>query len=105
MWRRSIWVVISPSIINTNPAVIGVCQHLKVSCVGVSLLITNKQIRSWFLDGSYKATNSQLSCLQSQLDSTGHLLTGTEAALEASRRIDAVLGLLEGDLYQVGWRK
>ncbi|VDK38281.1 unnamed protein product [Taenia asiatica] len=51
-------------------------------------------------DGSYRATTSQLSCLQSQLDSTGRLLTGTEAALEASRRIDAALGLLEGDLYQ-----
>ncbi|KAL5104483.1 Talin-1 [Taenia crassiceps] len=51
-------------------------------------------------DGSYRATSSQLSCLQSKLDSTGRLLTGTEAALEASRRIDVALGLLEGDLYQ-----
>ncbi|VDM32021.1 unnamed protein product [Hydatigera taeniaeformis] len=51
-------------------------------------------------DGSYRAKNSQISCLQSQLDSTGRLLTGSEAALEATRRIDAALCLLEGDLYQ-----
>ncbi|CDS39815.1 talin [Echinococcus multilocularis] len=51
-------------------------------------------------DGSYRATSSQISCLQSQLDSTGRLLTGNEAALEASRRIDVALGLLEGDFYQ-----
>lgn len=53
------------------------------------------------LDGSHKAATSQISCLQAQLDSKGRLMSGVEAAAEASRRIDAALALLESDLYKV----
>uniref|UniRef100_A0A0R3TEL1 I/LWEQ domain-containing protein n=1 Tax=Rodentolepis nana TaxID=102285 RepID=A0A0R3TEL1_RODNA len=49
-------------------------------------------------NGFGKSVSIRSSCLQTQLDSKGFLMSGAEAAIEAIQRIDIALSLLESDL-------